>query len=133
MTDPSNATGDLARAERAEADSRKSKERLLMFIVAFLGLLIIAGLGAVLFKIIYLSSTPSPQQASSRPPENVGSGGAERPASGRLEIPAGAVVKSLSLDGDRLAVHYEAPGGAGIAIFDLTTGAVQRLEVAPTP
>ena len=45
--------------------------------------------------------------------------------------PAGATVRNLSLSGNRLAVHYDAPSGGGIAIVDLATGrTVQRIELS---
>jgi hypothetical protein len=39
-----------------------------------------------------------------------------------LQLPAGAQVRSISLSGDRLAVHYEAQGSEGVAVIDLATG-----------
>jgi hypothetical protein len=128
MTQPSRDT-ELDEAD--EAAARKRTERLLVFIVSFLGLLIVAGITAVVLRIIYLSATPSAQQEPSQV------AGAAAPVAGlpspeRLDLPAGAVVKSISLSGDRLAVHYEAPSGAGIAVLDLATGAVtRRVSIAP--
>lgn len=128
MTQPAS---DPAAGEAHETAARKRTERLLVFIVSFLGLLIVAGLTAVVLRIIYLSSTPSAQREAPEAAQ------AALPAAGvpshdRLDLPAGAVVKSVSLSGDRLAVHYEAPSGAGITIFDLASGAVVRgLVVAP--
>jgi hypothetical protein len=112
----------------ANAPARNLKERALVFIVVFLGLLILAGLAAVIVKIIYLSSTPPAQRASS----DAAAGGPASAPRNRLELPAGAEVKSISVNGDRLAVHYEAPGGAAIAVLDLASGAVvRRVEVVP--
>lgn len=128
MTQPSR---DTKPDEADEAAARKRTERLLVFIVSFLGLLIVAGITAVVLRIIYLSATPSAQQEASQV------AGAAAPAAGlpspeRLDLPAGAVVKSISLSGDRLAVHYEAPNGAGIAVMDLATGAVtRRVSIGP--
>lgn len=112
-----------------EAEARKGSERLLVLIVAFLGLLILVGLGAVLFKILSLASAPSaPSEAAATLPDRAASETIERVA-----LPAGAVVKSVSLSGDRIAVHYEAAGAAGVAVVDLNTGAVvRRLELAPS-
>lgn len=128
MTQPAS---DPAAGEADETAVRKRTERLLVFIVSFLGLLIIAGLTAVVLRIIYLSSTPSaPREAQEATQETPAA--AALPSQDRLDLPAGAVVKSVSLSGDRLAVHYEAPSGAGIAIFDLAGGAVvRRVEVSP--
>lgn len=102
---------------------------MLVFIVAFLGLLILAGLAAVIVKIIYLSSAPPAQLAKQAA---VGNAASVALAGDRLDLPAGAVVKSVSIGGDRLAVHYEAPDGAGIAVVDIASGAVlRRLDEAP--
>lgn len=104
----------------AEAAARQRKERLLIFVVAFLGLLIVAGITAVVLRIIYLSSTGGAQRAE------VQAGHATQVAPGQLALPAGASVKSIALNGDRLAVHYEGPAGVGIAVFDLASGGVER-------
>ena len=114
-----------ASAQTRDASPRDLKVRALIFIVSFLGLLIVAGLVAVILRIIYLSSTPSAQRATTD--------AAEAPsAADRLDLPAGAVVKSMSVGVDRLAVHYDAPGGGGIAVLDLATGTVlRRVDIVP--
>lgn len=124
MTDAS--AGPAASRAAADAAARKRTERTLIFIVVFLGLLMVAGIVAVVLRVIYLSSQPATQQVSA-------AAGSEASAEGvSLALPAGAVVKSVSLAGDRMAVHYEAPGGAGIAVVDLATGAVvRRVKVVP--
>ena len=108
-----------------------TKERALVFVVVFLGFLILAGLTAVVGRIIYLSST-TPAQPE-KPVAASAAAGAAEAASDRLALPQGAVVKSVSVGSDdRLAVYYETPGGAGIVVVDLTTGAVlRRLAVVP--
>lgn len=124
--EPAHDPADPAR----EAELRKTKERVLVFIVAFLGLLIVAGITAVVLRIIYLSSTGPAQHAS--PPEAGAAAVAAPAAVDRLDLPAGAVVKSTSVGGDRLAVHYESPTETGIAVVDLATGAVvRRVTVVP--
>jgi hypothetical protein len=129
MTQPLRDTGPGETAEAAAA--RKRTERLLVFIVSFLGLLIVAGITAVVLRIIYLSSTPSAPSELAQG-ETPAAPAAGLPSAARLSLPAGAVVKSVSLSGDRMAVHYEAPAGAGIAVVDLVTGAVvRRVEIAP--
>lgn len=99
-------------------------ERSLVFVVVFLGLLIVAGLTAVVLRIIYLASNPKPQQGLA-PSGEVSQAAAPVAALEGLQLglPAGAVVTSLSLDGDRLAVSYQGESGAGIAIVDAKTGA----------
>jgi hypothetical protein len=47
-------------------------------------------------------------------------------------LPPGALVRQTSISGDRLAVQYEAPSGAGIVVLDLASGQiVSRVELAP--
>jgi hypothetical protein len=124
MTELPQASADAPGADT----SRQSKERVLVFIVAFLGLLIVAGLTAVILRIIYLSSNAPAQRTISETAARV-PGDAD---ASRLALPAGAVVKSVSVGGDRLAVHYGAPSGDGIAVLDLATGAVvRRIDVVP--
>ncbi|HRN87913.1 MAG TPA: hypothetical protein PK271_04870 [Hyphomicrobium sp.] len=107
--------------QATDAAARKRTERTLVFIVVFLGLLIVAGIVAVVLRIIYLSSQPAAQQAA------LPAVAAEEAAdAARLALPTGAVVKSISLAGDRLAIHYEAAGGAGIAVVDVASGAIVR-------
>jgi hypothetical protein len=114
-------------ARTGEASARNGSERLLIFIVALLGLLIVAALGAVLFKIVYLASPPADPSVRASSADAVGA------AADRVVLPPGAVVKSVSLAGDRLAVHYEAADGTGVAVVDLGTGAVvRRLTIAPS-
>jgi hypothetical protein len=51
-----------------------------------------------------------------------------------LALPAGAAVRNMALSGQRLAVHYEAPSGAGIAILDLVTGrAITQVALSAGP
>lgn len=114
--------------QATEAAARKRTERTLVFIVVFLGLLIVAGIVAVVLRIIYLSSQPAAQPAAS-PATATEVAAAD---AGKLALPAGAVVRSVSLAGDRLAVHYEAPGGAGIAVVDVASGTVvRRMDIVP--
>jgi len=106
----------------------KGAARVLVLVVAFLGSLILVALGAVLFKIVSLATAPAEPAKASATLDGSGT----VPA-GRLALPAGARVKSVSLSGERLAVHYESAGQEGVAVVDLSTGAVvRRLEIAPS-
>jgi hypothetical protein len=92
-------------------------QRLLVFIVALLGLLIVAGLVAVIGRVLYLSSrAPAQPETAAQSKRAV----AEVP----LPLPPGAVVKSTSLFGNRLAVHYEGPEGSAIVVVDLESKAI---------
>ena len=98
-------------AQPTSADARL--QRNLKMVVFGLAVLIFAGLAAIAGRIIYLASGASTQPATSSlalRPEQI------------LALPRGATVRSVSLSGDRLAVHYEAGGDDGIAILDLQTG-----------
>lgn len=98
--------------------------RLLKIAVVAMGLMIVVGLAAVIGRIIYLGSSGQKQAAVS---QTARAGG-----SGRLALPQQASVKHLALSGDRLAVHYEGPAGAGIAIVDAASGAlISRIELVP--
>ena len=106
-------------------------ERALLITVVVLAVLIVAGLGAVLARIIYLSSR-SPAQPGATAEGAQGAGGAAIPFGAHLSLPEGAAVRSMSLSGNRLAVEYEAPGSGGIVILDLETGrTIARLRTEP--
>lgn len=97
--------------------------RMLRIAVIAMGVVLVLGFVAVIARIVYL----------------VNRGGETAPAvslpireAARLALPAGASVRNLSLAGQRLAVHYESPGGSGIVILDLQTGkVVSRVEIVP--
>jgi len=100
-------------------------QRVLKIVVVGLALLIFAGLAAVVWRVIYLASPSVTQPAAPMP--------AIRPGQ-RLALPAGAEVRSISLSGSRLAVHYDVDGAAGIAVFDLQTGRMLTdIAVEPKP
>ena len=89
-------------------------QRTMKIVVVALGVLLFAGLATVAGRIIYLASAkttqPPPAPRPAVPPEAM------------LRLPAGAQVRSISLSGDRLAVHYEAADVEGIAVYDLAAG-----------
>lgn len=111
----------------AAPPGRTGTERLLLGVVIALGVLMVAALGAVLIRIVHLSTQASlPALVAPSTPV------ATLPEAARLALPAGAVVRSISLSGDRLAVHYEAPAGAGIVIVDVASGhTIGRLGLEP--
>lgn len=114
-------------AEDAQlSDSDARFQRTMKIVVGVLGFLMVAALVAVVLRVIYLASRPSTQpaeqQTQSAPPVQPSATAPGIPADLSLKLPAGAVVRSLALSGDRLAVHYEAGGKAGIAVLDLKTG-----------
>jgi hypothetical protein len=88
-------------------------QRNLKIIVIALAVLMLAGLVAIVGRVIYLASGSPTQPAALVP--------AIRPEQ-KLGLPAGAQVRAVSLSGNRLAVHYDAGGAEGIAVLDLQTG-----------
>lgn len=93
------------------ADARL--QRNLKIVVIALAVLILAGLATIVGRVIYL--------ASGAPTQPAAPGLAIKPEQS-LGLPAGAQVRSVSLSGNWLAVHYEAAGAEGIAVLDLQTG-----------
>jgi hypothetical protein len=114
---------DTPAAAGAPAADQPALVRGLKMAVIGMGILILVGLGAVIWRIVELASSPkgatptppTPGPSSTPPPSS------ELP----LQLPNGAAIKTMTLDGDRLAVHFEAPTGAGIAVLDLATGLVR--------
>ena len=119
MTDePQPSATDLMREQRLQ--------RNLKIVVAALAALIIVGLGAVMVRVLGLASGSGEKSKSQVITTIV----ASPHGTLALEIPQGSKIISVSLSGNRLAVHHDGPAGAGIAILDLETG--QRLfDVQP--
>lgn len=97
--------------------------RALRVAVIVMGVLIVMGLLAVIGRIVYLMARPSGQPVA---------------VSGRLapevsaSLPAGAHVKTVTLLGDRVAIHYESAAGSGIVVIDLASGrTMSRIKVVP--
>lgn len=127
MTAPAGNTSTDAAAPGME---RPGLVRALKAAVIGMGILILVGLGAVIWRIVDLASSPKVD----RPADALASTDASAVpvADVMLALPAGAAVRSMTLDGDRLAVHYEAPEGAGIALIDLKSGrTVSRVRISP--
>jgi uncharacterized membrane protein len=91
-------------------------QRNLKIVVVVLAVLLAAGLATIVARIFYLASRSETQ------PPAMSAAGPLRPELS-MQLPAGAEVKSISLSGDRLAVHYTAAGGEGVAVIDLRSGA----------
>lgn len=97
--------------------------KALKWAIAIMGLMIVAALLAIVGRVIYLSSVKKPiakpvPSIATLAPQHV------------LDLPAGAVVKSLSLHGNRLLVHYQTTSGHGAAVLDLTTGkAASKIKI----
>ena len=100
--------------------------RALRIAVIAMAALIVMGLIALIGRIIYIVARPGPQiasQSATIAPEI------------RAALPADAHVRNIALQGDRMAIHYDAPTGSGIVIVDLGTGRISSriLLVAEPP
>ena len=96
---------------------------MLRIAVIVMGVVLVLGFVAVIARIVYLVNRGNETEAVISQPIK---------AAARLALPAGATVRHISLSGQRLAVHYDAPAGAGIVILDLQTGApLSRVEIVP--
>ena len=97
--------------------------RLLRRVVIGLGVLIILALAALVAGIVMKSGRKTPGFA--------GKGGWAAPL--MAQVPAGAEVKRMALDGERLVVHVAHPDGSGeLLVFDLRKGRLAgriRLEM----
>ena len=96
--------------------------RWLRYAVIGMGLAMVVGFVAVIGRIVYLTSRPTIPAASITGSTLPTIAPAALASEVRLALPPGAKVRSQSLAGNRLAVHYESPAGEGIIILDLETG-----------
>ena len=97
--------------------------RALRIAVIVMGVLLVMGLVAVIGRIIYLMARPAGQISVSAGPVAPEISTA---------LPAGAHVRSISVQGDRLAIHYETAAGSGISVVDLASGrTLSRVRLVP--
>jgi hypothetical protein len=98
-----------------------SQLRKLKIAVVVMGVILIAGFAGLIWRIVYLINKGERTSAVSAIAKEA-----------RLPLPPGATVRNLALSGDRLAVHYDAPSGSGIALLDLVTGQpLARVDLVP--
>jgi hypothetical protein len=112
-SDGAHAGATQQASDRTLTASELRLQRILKMVVGGLAVLLFAGLATVVWRVIYLASPTATQPAG--PSLAMG-------AKQSLPLPPGAEVRSISLSGGQIAVHYQAAGGAGIAVFDLQTG-----------
>ena len=97
--------------------------RVLKLAVIVMGILLVGGFAFVLAAIVYQASKGGQGSAA-----GAGVAGVEA----ELPIPKDATVTSLSLDGDRLALHLNSAAGPEIAVIDLKSGkVVARIRLKP--
>lgn len=96
-----------------------SQMRMLRIAVIVMGVILLLGFATVIGRIVYLlNASPRPAPVASSPAPAAIAPLATPPT---VELPHGAVVKHLAISDHRLAIHFEAPSGAGIRIIDLAT------------
>lgn len=101
-------------------------QRNLKIVVIGLGVLILAGLAAVVIRIMQLAAR-GPQTPAASVAVPAATPGARQIG---LALPPGARIVSVSVSANRLAVHHESPSGTGITVLDTETGA-PILQIAP--
>lgn len=139
-----NAPAGPARPEGGDIFNDPVFLKYLKIAVVVMALILILGFIGIIARIFYVSSRVPAQ------PQPAAAGSSAAPASAqmgplpalleriRLELPRDAAVRSISLSGSRVAVHYDSPAGAGsasapgIAIVDLETGrTLSRIDLMP--
>lgn len=98
--------------------------RVLKIAIAVMGVMIVAALLAIVGRVIYLAATPK------RVPEATAVSSALA-LKHQLALPTGAAVKTMSLQGNRLLVHYQTAAGPGAMVLDLATGkTLSQVEIS---
>jgi hypothetical protein len=98
--------------------------RVLKIAVIVMGILLVGGFAFVLAAIVYQASRGGQDRVA--PAAVLGGIEAELP------IPKDATIGSMSLDGDRLALHLNSAAGPEIIVLDLATSKiVSRIRLQP--
>lgn len=103
----------------------------LKFIVIFMGVLIIIGMGVIITTVVYRAFN----SGSSNPtPENVEIINLDTTSFGDLTIyaPAGGVLKSVNGSGSLIYLHFSTPNGDVVKVLETRTGKIQgSLQIKP--
>lgn len=84
-------------------------QQALKFLVAFMGILILIGLGVIMVTIARRTTAPAHRETGFK--------------SLALDLPAGSHVADMDAAGDRLVLHVVLPGGRErIVVVDLVSG-----------
>ncbi|MEQ1696627.1 MAG: DUF6476 family protein [Hyphomicrobiaceae bacterium] len=97
--------------------------RALRVVVLGMGALLVLGFGAVIARIVYLTTRQPVSSEGASPliaPQPKTKSGLDT----TLALPQGAKIQSQSLSGTRLSVHYVTDAEETIVIVDLETGQV---------
>lgn len=96
--------------------------RMLKYAVIGMGIILILGFMVIAARIVYLTT-----RIDASPPPG---------SAVTAELPAGAEVSAMSLDGNRLALHLKGPAEneRSVVIVDMASGRIiSRVRLAPTP
>jgi hypothetical protein len=130
MTDAEGKSSQSGAPASADLMREQRIQRNLKILVVGMGVLILAGLGAIAFRILQLANKPAGPGSLSSSRSVVG-----QSSEIGLELPKGAKVVSIAISGNRLAVHHESPTGTGITVIDISSGRriadVRPLETMP--
>lgn len=123
MTSETSTAGAGTGAPKPPASARTVA--ILRWVVIGLGVLLVIAFLVLVGQILYLLFA-KPTQPSSRPAVM------REAVEAAVALPAGSIVKSTSIAGDRLAIHVVGPTGDSIVVIDIATGAVvSRFRLAP--
>ena len=104
------------------------RKKMVRLLIVSIGIMVI-GLMAVLFAIVYKISNPEPDAYQSAAPERLPSNGI---ATGTIEVdlPSGATVVSREMIGDQVFIEASLPGGVThYIIVDLRSGKTSTVIV----
>jgi hypothetical protein len=104
--------------------------------ITVMSALLVIGIITLIARVVYLASGRSEQAPSTAMVAAPANAPQVAPllADVKLALPAGATLKSTSLQGQRLLAHYSGPRGDGLIILDLTNGkTVSHVRVEAQP
>ena len=94
-----------------------SQMRLLRIAVIVMGVILLLGFATVIGRLVYLlNAAPKTALPAAGATRHVS---APLPVPTAIALPKGAVVRHIAISESRLAIHFDAPSGAGIRIVDL--------------
>ncbi len=113
---------------------RTPGQRALMFLVIFLGVLLVAGVAAVVIGLAVELRHPPAARPPAAAPESAATA-PEPAAAAEAEswaLPAGARIEAMQLSGDRLVLRVATAAGEEVDIVDTANGRlIRRIAAAP--
>jgi hypothetical protein len=95
--------------------------KALKIAIVVMGIMIIAALLAIVGRVIYLSANKPASETSQALPAITASTPAFAPQHA-FSLPSGAKIVRMSVEGNRLLVHYDLAGTPHATIYDLSSG-----------